>query len=152
MEKKPKDKESSLKKPKAIDFEGLRINYETSELEKQFPNLISEISNKKKTIKIDSVNLNPEYNTEDKKLNASEDYQEDLKNPGAIDFIRRCSSVTEAIEVLDYLLKRKEINPDEYKMLKNQIRKKNDLKKLIEKYGGFKKPGYYEREFYSKKV
>jgi len=152
MKKKKKKEKNTLKEPKVNDFEGLQINYDNSELEKRFPNLMSEISNKKKALRINSVNLNLEYNAEDNELNETKDYQEDLKNPGTIDFIRRCSSQNEAIEILDYLLKRKEISNDEYKMLKNQIKKKNGLKKLIEKYGGFKKPGYYERKFYSKKV
>ncbi|MFX0146484.1 MAG: DUF2095 family protein [Candidatus Hodarchaeota archaeon] len=154
MRKKPKEKKNTLKEPKINDFEGLHINYETSELEKQFPNLMSEISNRKKALRINSVNLNVEDNDDakDMGLKGTIDYQEDLKNPGVIDFIRRCSSQNEAFEILDFLLKRKEISNEEYKKIKNRIKKKNGLKKLIEKYGGFKKPGYYERKFYSKNV
>ena len=48
MEKKQKNKDNALKKPNVIDFDGLKIVYKKSELEKQFPNLMSEISIKKK--------------------------------------------------------------------------------------------------------
>ncbi len=152
MEKKQKDKENALKKPKVIDFDGLKIAYEKSELEKQFPNLMSEISNKKKSIKIDSVDFNIESKSKAKKLTKTEDYKEDLKDPGVIDFIRRCTNNDEALEILDYLFKRKEINLKFYKKLKTQIQKKDGLKKLIKECGGPKKPGYYERKYHSKKV
>lgn len=152
MEKNQKDKENSLKKPNIIDSEGLQISYEKNELEKQFPNLMSEISNKKSSVKINSVNLNIEPNSGNNALNETQDYHEDLKNPGPIDFIRRCGNKNEAIEILDFLHKRNEITQETYKKLKNQIEKKDGLKKLIEEYGGFKTPGYYERKFYDKKI
>ncbi|MFX1234685.1 MAG: DUF2095 family protein [Promethearchaeota archaeon] len=152
MDKDQKDKEKPLKKPKIIDSEGLHISYEKNELEKQFPNLMSEISNKKNILKINSVNLSIEPNSGDNKLNETQDYHEDLKNPGVIDFIRRCSTKNEAIEILDYLHKRKEITHQTYKKLRNQIQKKDGLKKLIEECGGFKTPGYYEKNFYDKKI
>ncbi|MFX0024842.1 MAG: DUF2095 family protein [Candidatus Hermodarchaeota archaeon] len=152
MDKKLKDKDNAFKKPKIIDFDGLKIAYEKTELEKQFPNLMSEISNKKKSIKIDSVDFNIESKSKAKNLTKTEDYKEDLINPGVIDFIRRCTNNSEALEILEYLLKRKEINLEFYKKLKNQIRKKDGLEKLIKDCGGLKKPGYYERKYYSKKV
>jgi len=152
MEKKQKDKDSVSKKPKVIDFDGLKIAYEKSELEKQLPNLMSEISNKKKSIKIDSVDFNIESKNKAKNLTKTKDYKEDLNNPGVIDFIRRCTNNVEAIEILDYLFKRKEINIEFYKKLKTRIRKKNGLKKLIKECGGPKKPGYYEKKYTSKKV
>ncbi|MFX0017719.1 MAG: DUF2095 family protein [Promethearchaeota archaeon] len=152
MEKKQKNKENALKKPKVIDFDGLKIAYEKSELEKQFPNLMSEILKKKKSIKIDSVDFNIESKSKAKDLTKTEDYKEDLRDPGVIDFIRRCTNNDEALEILDYLFKRKEINLKFYKKLKNQIQKKDGLKKLIKECGGPKKPGYYERKYYSKKV
>jgi len=152
MEKNQKDKDSALKKPKIIDFDGLKIAYEKSELEKQYPNLISEISNKKKSIKIDSVDFNIESKCKAKNITKTKDYKEDLNNPGVIDFVRRCTNNDEALEILDYLFKRKEINLQFYKKLKNQISKKDGLKKLIKECGGPKKPGYYERKYHSKKI
>ncbi|MGB5911275.1 MAG: DUF2095 family protein [Promethearchaeia archaeon] len=152
MEKNQKDKDSALKKPKIIDFDGLKIAYEKSELEKQYPNLISEISNKKKSIKIDSVDFNIESKSKAKNITKTKDYKEDLNNPGVIDFVRRCTNNDEALEILDYLFKRKEINLEFYKKLKNQISKKDGLKKLIKECGGPKKPGYYERKYHSKKI
>lgn len=152
MEKNQNEKEKDLKKLTINNTNGLHINYEKIELEKQFPNLISEITDKKKTLKIHSVNPDIESITREKQFNETVDYYEDLKNPGAIDFLRRCTSKNEAIEILDYLQKRKEISQETYKKLKLQILKKGGLKNLIEKCGGFKNPGYYERKFYEKKV
>lgn len=152
MEKNQKGKEKDLKKPTIINSNGLHINYEKIELEKQFPNLMSEISDKKKTLKINSVKPNTESISRDRLFSNMINYYEDLRNPGVIDFIRRCTSKNEAIEILDYLRKRKEINHETYKKLKNQILKKDGLKNIIEKCGGYKNPGYYERKFYEKKV
>ena len=57
---------------------------------------------------------------------------EELRNPGAIDFIRRCKTNEEAMEILDYLLKREELTPERYKELSNQISQEGGLKKLID--------------------
>ena len=152
MEKNRKNKHKSSQKPKVTDFDGLKVNYDTNGLAKQYPHLMSEISNKKKTMKIDSVNINIESKMKNLKLQKTEDYEEDLKSPCIIDFLRRCKNKEEAFEILDYLYKRKEVNPKFYKILKDRIKKKGGLKKVIEECGGPKEPGYYERKYYSKKV
>ncbi|MHA1291139.1 MAG: DUF2095 family protein [Promethearchaeota archaeon] len=72
----------------------------------------------------------------------------ELIDPGAIDFIRRCTTKEEAFEILDYLLERKELSLNKYKNLKNNIKKEGGLEKLINKYGGLKKPGYYLEKYY----
>ncbi len=80
-------------------------------------------------------------------------YEENLSNPGVIDFIRRCSNNKEAVEILDFLLKRNEITKDFYDELYFRITQEKDgLKRLINECGGFKKPGYYEKKFYKKKA
>ena len=147
-----KNEEKVSKIPKVIDDDGLKVNYSKKDLEKHFPHLMSEVSIKKKMMKIDSVKVNIESKTNMKLFKKTEDYEEDLKSPGVLDFIRRCKNSEEAFEILDYLLKRSEIDPKFYKNLKGRIKKKGGLKKLIQECGGQKEPGYYERKYYSKKV
>ena len=58
--------------------------------------------------------------------------------PTAVDFIRRAKTKTEALEVIEYLEKRKEINEQEA----NDLRKKLENQGL-ESFGEHKKHGYY---------
>jgi hypothetical protein len=144
--------EDNLKKNHEItNEEGLKISYIKSDLEAQFPQLMHELLEKKKALKIEGV----DYDNEQEKIgiikHPKEPYCEDLKNPGIIDFIRRCKVPEDALKILDFLLEQKEINRFDYHRLKNRIKEESGLKELILEYGGFKKPGYYERKFPRKK-
>ena len=145
------DKEIKKKKPfkkaRIKDNNGLKISYDKIELDEYLPHLMSEVSESKKSLKIDSVNFKIEQEFEELIQNSNNYYPEELYNPKAIDFIRRCTNDEEAIEILDYLLRRKKISKEEYKLFKSQILKKEGLKKLIEEHGGFKESGYYEKKF-----
>ncbi|MFW9937864.1 MAG: DUF2095 family protein [Candidatus Thorarchaeota archaeon] len=142
-------KKKPFDKLKITNNDGLNISYDQKQLEDLYPNLMSEISNKKKALKINSISSVPqEYK---KKENHFNNYNEDLSNPGAMDFIRRCESEEQAIEILNYLLKRNEITNDKFNLLMNQIVKKDGLKRLIIESGGKKTPGYYERKYYKNK-
>jgi hypothetical protein len=125
---------------------GLKISYDKEELEEFLPHLIDELYEKKKTLKIDSVELETENNEVVKSLIK----HNELTNPGVIDFMRRCTTVEEANEILDFCLKREEIGQNEYKILKSIISKKGGLEKIIKESGGRKTPGYYERKYYKK--
>jgi len=139
-----------LKKSLKIESkEGLKISYEKNVIKKNFPHLMEEISGNKKSLKIDSsITLINESGKENLQ-NSKKSYPKELFNPKPIDFIRRCKTFEEAISILDFLLQRKEISLKDYNLLKNQIKTEDGLKKLIEKFGGFKKPGYYERIYRS---
>ncbi len=139
-----------FKKAKIKDSNGLNISYDKKELEKFMPNLISEISNKKKQLKIDSIKFDIEQANKEQELIPQSCIPNELINPGAIDFIRRCTTNEEALEILDYLLKKKELTVNEYEEYKRKISQKGGLKKLIEESGGFKKPGYYVEKYYKK--
>lgn len=131
--------------------DGLNISYDKEELMEYLPHLIEEITTKEKSVKIKDVVYEVENNSKTKKKDKNkESLSDDLSNPGAIDFIRRCTTKKEAFEILDYLLKRKEISEDEYRSLKQKIDKQSGLSKLIESFGGFKKPGYYMEKYYHK--
>jgi len=146
MHKDQEKKKKSFDKLKISNNDGLNVSYDQKNLEALYPNLMTEISEKKKTLKINSIRSNFE-----KKDHNFECYEEDLRNPGVIDFIRRCANKEQAIEILNYLLKRNEITNEKFTLLMNEITQKDGLRKLINKSGGPKTPGYYEKKYYKKK-
>jgi len=151
MEREEK-KETELKKYLDVtDEDGLKIAYDVEELGSQFPQLMRELSEKKSSLKIKGVDYEIEQAKEEPKVSQDTNFCEDLLNPGAIDFIRRCTEKEDALEILDYLLERNELNIQDYNVLKNRIKKKGGLEKIIAECGGLKKPGYYERKF-SRKI
>ena len=154
MEEKEEEKntpEIKLKKNLEInDEEGLNLSYEKSDLETQFPQLMHELSVKKKTLKIEGVHGDIEEHTEIEE-HPKEPYCEDLRNPGAIDFLRRCTETEDALSILNFLLEQNKLSSTDYHRIKNRIKKVGGLKELILEYGGLKKPGYYERKFPRKK-
>jgi len=140
-------KKDDVKKVNIEEKDGLKISYDKNELKENFPYLVKEISKNQKSVKIDSVRMEIE-NTNDQNSQTSDNFSPDeLINPKAIDFIRRCTKTEEALEILNFLLKRKELTCSDYISLKNQILQENGLRNLVNKHGGFKRPGYYERKF-----
>jgi len=151
MEREEK-KETELKKNLGVtDEDGLKIAYDVEELESQFPQLMHELFEKKNSLKIEGVDYEIEQAKEEPKVSQDTNFCEVLLNPGAIDFIRRCTEKEDALEILDYLLERNELNIQDYNVLKNRIKEKDGLEKIIAECGGLKKPGYYERKF-SRKI
>jgi len=149
MEKKRKDVKDFKKAKKSSD-NGLNISYDKEELEEFVPHLINELSEKKKTLKINSIKLEIEHNEEEKVQVNNNIIPKELVNPGVIDFIRRCKTKDEAIEILDFCLKREEIERNEYEKYKSIIMQKGGLDNIIKKSGGRKHLGYYERKYYKK--
>ncbi len=153
--KKEKEKEKELKNlEKDIDIineEGLKISYDKAELERQIPRLMDELSEKNKSLKIKAVDYEIERYDEEPQLVQVNDYYEDIRNPGAIDFVRRCTESEEAFAILDYLLEREELTSQEFNILKNRINEEGGLQKLINESGGLKTPGYFERKYHRAK-
>ena len=142
MERKNKKKDIH-NKINVENKEGLTVSYDKDVLKEKFPHLITEITEKKKSVKIDSIeNNNVLKQSKDETTN-----QDELINPGAIDFLRRCTNNDEVLSILNFLLKQKEISEKDYNSLKHQILKVEGLKNFIDKYGGFKDHGYYEKKY-----
>jgi len=140
--------ETNLKKKlEVIDEDGLKIAYDKDDLERQFPQLMRELSNNKNSLKIKGIDYEIEQSEEKNKVVQTSNYCEDIFNPGAIDFIRRCKNREEALEILDYLLGRRKLNIQDYNSLKNRIKEDGGLEKFIAECGGLKTSGYYERKF-----
>ena len=147
-EKGPKNLEKDID---VINEDGLKMSYDKVELERQFPRLIRELSEKNKSLKIKAVDYEIERCDEEPQLVQNNDYCEELRNPGPIDFIRRCTENEEAFVILDYLLERKELTFQEYNVFKNRIKEEGGLQKLLDEYGGLKTPGYFERKYHRAK-
>ncbi len=149
--KEEKEKEKGLKNlEKNIDVineDGLKMSYDKVELERQFPRLIRELTEKDKSLKIKAVDFEIERCDEEPQSVQNNDYCEELRNPGPIDFIRRCTENEEAFAILDYLLERKELTLQECNVLKNRIKEEGGLQKLLDECGGLKTPGYFERKY-----
>lgn len=62
-------------------------------------------------------------------------------SPDVIDFLRRCTTEEEALEIIDFLEKRGEINAIHANELRNQLRKQG-----VRSFGTQKAWGFYERE------
>ncbi|MFW9824240.1 MAG: DUF2095 family protein [Candidatus Thorarchaeota archaeon] len=142
MERK-NDKKEKDRKVKIENEEGLTLSYDKVELKENFPHLTAEITEKKKFMKVDSIENKVEL-----QQNSDEEFLPDeLLNPGVIDFLRRCTTNEEALEILDFLLKQKEISKKDYISIKSQILEGKGLNEFIEKHGGFKNHGYYEKKY-----
>ena len=140
------------KKVEIEDSNGLKIFYDKDELSNQFPHLIEEISTKKKSLKIESINMDIEPEKEKDQQKTNNLYLNELYNPGIIDFLRRCTNKEDAIDILEYLMARKEIPLEDYTKYKKIISQEGGLKQLINEHGGLKRPGYYMRKYYKKEI
>ncbi|MFW9828736.1 MAG: DUF2095 family protein [Candidatus Thorarchaeota archaeon] len=141
-------KKKNLKKPEIKETNGIEILYNEDEFNKEFPNLIKEISSKKKLLKIDSVRTEKAHISKESNQNSINSMPKELFNPEALDFIRRCTKKEEAIEILDYLLRRNEISHKQFNKYKKLISQEGGLERLIEQCGGLKEPGYYMKKYY----
>ncbi|MFW9999930.1 MAG: DUF2095 family protein [Candidatus Hodarchaeota archaeon] len=151
MEKDIKN-DNSKKKIKVEDKEGLTLTYCKEDFLKKFPHLIREVAENIKSIKINSINSQIECNFEEEQPKSKNFYPNELYNPGAIDFIRRCSKIEEVIEILDYLMNRDEITEEDYNKYKDIISQEGGLDRLINESGGPKHPGYYLKKYYKKDI
>jgi hypothetical protein len=141
-----------IKKAKIEESDGLKIFYDKDELKSQLPHLIEEISKRKKSIKIDSVNNDVEQENEEKPQKSKNLLPNELYNPGVIDFLRRCTKNEDAFKILDFLIDRNEITQKDYSRYKKIISQAEGLKKLIDESGGLKLPGYYMRKYYKNEI
>ena len=62
-------------------------------------------------------------------------------SPDVIDFLRRCTTEDEALEIINFLEKRGEINSNHAKELRNQL-----MDQGLRSFGAKKSWGHYERE------
>ncbi|MGC8816454.1 MAG: DUF2095 family protein [Candidatus Hadarchaeum sp.] len=107
-------------------------DYSEEEFRKKYPNLARELGGK------GSIRINSVRSTVDEGERAAcsdHGYQ-----PTAVDFIRRCSTEEQALEIINYLEGRKEIDEDHAKRLRRQL-----VERGLNSFGSHKEPGYYDR-------
>lgn len=104
----------------------LRVEFEIEEFKRRYPNLWKELSGKSQ-LKVRMKDPLRGY------------------NPSVIDFIQRAECKEEALEVIDYMERRGEINPTYAEQLREII-----LEYGPRYFGPKREPGYYLKRYMSK--
>jgi hypothetical protein len=99
---------------------------------RRFPHLSRELGGPG-TIRIDAVRSS--FEEAEKVASTFEGYE-----PTVIDFIRRCETEEQALEIIDFMERRGEITQDYAKRLRNQL-----IKLGVRSFGERKMPGYYHK-------
>jgi hypothetical protein len=101
------------------------------EFRKKFPHLVKEIENNKMNVRIHSVRTKP-----------VEEEAESLSGymPDTVDFIRRCETVEEALDIISYLEKRGELSLEQAVRFRAQLKLQG-----LRSFGPKKEIGYYEK-------
>ncbi len=132
----------------------LTIDYDKEDLEHLLPELTREIhENCDQRLSFGEVAEELENEESEEAQTAEEAEQaaevrwqkqqdQELKNPDAVSFIRRCSTIDEAKQIIDYLEKRGELTPELASKYREQL-----LNAGLESFGPKKEPGYYEKAF-----
>lgn len=103
------------------------------EIRKRFPHLWEELEGD--SISIDGVRIN------EGEIKRIEDPDLQVRDPTVIDFLRRCSTEKEALEIIEFMEVRGEIDGEYAKGLRAQL-----LQRGIRGFGPKRDPGYYENE------
>lgn len=88
---------------------------EDGEFREVFPTLSKELEEQTtKTFKIDGVRTMAE---ETESRGEAKTF-----TPDVVDYIRRCDTVSQALEIVDFLMKQNEINPSQAREIKSQLK------------------------------
>ncbi|MEM3519764.1 MAG: DUF2095 family protein [Candidatus Hadarchaeales archaeon] len=102
---------------------------------KRFPNIYRELQ-EGLSVRIDAVRSSEEE--AEKAARTLENY-----DPTVIDFIRRCDTEEQALEIINYMEKRGEITSEYAKRLREQL-----VRDGVRSFGKKREPGCYERGDY----
>jgi hypothetical protein len=111
------------------------VEVNKKKFKKFFPYLAKELEEKRMAISIASVRWDKE----------AAERRATLRGfmPDVIDFLRRCDTEKEGLEIIDYMEKRGEISSKYANRLRRQLKEKG-----IRSFGPKKEPGYYFRKYY----
>jgi hypothetical protein len=101
------------------------------ELKKVFPHLAHELKGENQSMPISGIRSDP---------SSIEDWRG--YRPDVIDFLRRCTTIAEGLEIIDFLEAQQEITPDYAAQLRTQLQDQG-----IRSFGAKK-----EKDFYLKKA
>jgi hypothetical protein len=107
--------------------------YSSEEFRRKYPNLGEEFG-KRGTVRIQAVRSSVEE--AEKAAHSLQGYE-----PTAVDFIRRCENEGQALEIINYLESRGEIEPGYAKRLRYQL-----VEQGLRSFGRRREPGCYERD------
>lgn len=113
------------------------LDEDKEKFKKKYPNLAKEILDKDQNIPITSIRSKDTG----KKIKKRK-IQDELRNPDVIAFIRRANNEEEAEEIIDFCLKKGEINEKYANNLKLQLAVYG-----VRSFGSKKEPGYYEKKY-----
>ncbi|MBN2228022.1 MAG: DUF2095 family protein [Candidatus Thorarchaeota archaeon] len=104
---------------------------EDEEFRQAFPSLTKELEEgTTQSFKIDGVRTMSEE--------SEQDQEKQTFTPDVIDYIRRCDTVPQAIEIVDFLAKQGEISASQAKAIKSQLRAEG-----IRSFGAKKEKDHY---------
>lgn len=102
-------------------------------LKKYFPNLSKEIEENAYFL---SLTYYPSLYSKNRRIPKFRNYE-----PNVIDFIRRCDSESQALEIVDFLEKRNELSHEEAEKIRILLKEKG-----VRFFGSKKNPGWYFKE------
>jgi hypothetical protein len=139
------NKESKRKRAR-IDKNGMTVGYSRDEIEELLPNLAEELkTTSSDPIESGELTPQPQIRTPDEVQQATRsqyDTDSELYSPKTEDFLRRCSSLKEAEEIIEHQIKMKEITKSQAEELL-QICKEQGIRF----FGSKKEWGYYEKTY-----
>jgi hypothetical protein len=101
------------------------LNWEL--IKKKFPHIAAELEeHETAVVRISSFRSNPQ------------EAERASFEPTAVDFIRRCDTEEQALEIIDFLERRGEIDHEYAEALRKQLRERG-----LRSFGPKKEPGYY---------
>ena len=111
------------------------MEIEKKRFQTMFPNLSREMEHEQNRVGISSIRSDAPTGEK-----ASSKYFDGYV-PDVIDFIRRCDNEQQAVEIIDYLERRHEIDSAYAKKLKKQMKEKG-----VRSFGSKKREDYYSKE------
>jgi len=109
------------------------LDPEKETFKKMFPNLAKELGSNENRVSVNSVRTDDEAGERHVTRERFVHYL-----PDVIDFIRRCDTLQQAEEIIDYVQKRGEIDRPYAQKLKEQLKKKG-----VRSFGAKKEEDYY---------
>jgi hypothetical protein len=111
----------------------------TKQLLERFPRLAEEIQSSESDVLVEGVRWEETNRT--RQSITPDKFRFSGHSPDVIDFLRRCASDEEAMQIIDFLEKRGEISPVHAKELRRQLQTNG-----VRSFGSKKSWGHYERE------
>lgn len=108
------------------------VEFNREEFRKRFPHLAKELGGKG-TLRIDAVRTS--LKEAERAAHSFQGYE-----PTAVDFIRRCDTEEQALEIINFLEQRGEIAPNYAKRLRAQLARLG-----LRSFGPKREPGCYEQ-------